>query len=70
MAVPLMSSVVLSAIASAFTVIVSSAPLALMVVLAVPVVMLMPLLSALPVVTFRVPTRAVALMSPTRPVTT
>ena len=66
-----MSRVVLSAIASALTVIVSPVPLALMVVLAVPVVMLMPLSVLLsPVVTVRVPVRAVALMSPTRLVTT
>ena len=65
-----MSNVVLSAIASAFTVIVSPVPLASMVVLAMPVVMLMPLLDALPVVTVSVPTRPVALMSPTSPVTT
>ena len=65
-----MSSVLLSSIASAFTVIVSPVPLAVIVVLAVPVVMLMPLSDASPVVTERVPVRAVALMSPTRLVTT
>ena len=67
---PLMSRVVLSTIPSAFTVIVSPLPLDVIVVLAVPVLMLMPLSAALPVVTFNVPVRAVALMSPTRLLTT
>jgi hypothetical protein len=62
--------VVLSTIPSAFTVIVSPLPLAVIVVLAVPLVMLMPLSAALPVVTVRLPVKAVALMSPTKPVTT
>ena len=70
-ALPLRSSVVLSTIPSAFTVSVSLLPLAVIVVLAVPVVMLMPLSFVLsPAVTVSEPARAVALMSPTRFVTT
>ena len=68
-ALPLMVRVVLSAMALAFTVMVSPLPLALMLVLAVPVVMAMPLSPASPVFTVRVPLRVVALMSPTRLVT-
>ena len=65
-----MSSVVLSSIASAFTAIVSLEPLAVIVVLALPVVMLMPLSEASPVVTVRLPVRSVALMLPTKLLTT
>ena len=51
--------------------IVSPLPLAVIVVSAVPVVMLMPLsLVLLPVVTVKLPVRPVALISPTKPVTT
>ena len=67
---PLISSVVLSASASAFTVIVSPLPLAVIVVLAVPVVILMASSDASPVVTVKVPVKAVALISPIRLLTT
>ena len=65
-----MSSVVLSSIASAFTAIVSLEPLAVIVVLALPVLMVMPLSEASPAFTVRVPVRPVALMSPTKLLTT
>ena len=65
-----MSSMALVAIELAFTEIVSLAPLALIVVVPLPVVMLMPLSPASPVFTVRLPLRPVALMSPTRLLTT
>ena len=65
-----MSKVVLSAIASVFTVIVSPLPLAVIVVLAVPLVMLMPLSAALPVVTSKLPLRLVPVRLPIKLVTT
>ena len=69
MALPLRSSLLLSAIVSAFTAITSPLPLAVIVVSLLPVTMLMLLSLALPVVTVSVPLSAVALMSPTRLVT-
>ena len=66
---PLMSRVVLTASASAFTVIVSPDPLALMVVAPLPVVTLMALSVASAVVTARVPEVPAANTEPLRLVT-
>ena len=61
-----MSKVVLSAIASAFTVIVSPLPLAVIVVLVVPVVTPIALSVALPAETVRLPDVPLASTEPTR----
>ena len=69
-ALPLMSSVVLSAMASASTVIVSPVPLAMIVVLAVPVLMLTALSAASPVLTSSDPERLDPVRLPIRLLTT